>query len=131
MTSMRTVSSRTISRIVSNCSPRDVRNATFPPQRQLGLSHPTLLRQGMSIPWATSQARLRPSQRCFTTASTSPPTGRSNKRPVSPHIGFYQMFGRPLLKVFLMAFITYQMAYWVWLKLVFMEEQHDKKEQRR
>ncbi|KAG7007071.1 hypothetical protein G7Y79_00011g029690 [Physcia stellaris] len=35
----------------------------------------------------------------------------------SPHIGFYQSFGRPIAKVFLGAVFTYQVAYWVWVKL--------------
>lgn len=38
-------------------------------------------------------------------------------KPVSPHIGFYQTFGRPIFKVLLMATFTYQLAYWGWVRL--------------
>jgi len=36
---------------------------------------------------------------------------------VSPHVGFYKTFTRPIAKVLLMATFTYQLAYWAWVKL--------------
>lgn len=32
-------------------------------------------------------------------------------------MGFYKSFGRPIAKVFLGAVFTYQLAYWLWVKL--------------
>ncbi|KAI9800595.1 MAG: hypothetical protein M1833_003253 [Piccolia ochrophora] len=45
----------------------------------------------------------------------------TQQKPVSPHIGFYQSFGRPIAKVFLGAVFTYQCAYWLWVKLETVE----------
>lgn len=36
---------------------------------------------------------------------------------MKPQVAFYKTFGRPMLKVFLMAVFTYQLAYWAWAKL--------------
>ncbi|MCJ1460646.1 hypothetical protein MMC28_011028, partial [Mycoblastus sanguinarius] len=36
---------------------------------------------------------------------------------MSPHVGFYKSFGRPVAKVFFGAVFTYQTVYWLWLKL--------------
>ncbi|KAI1005096.1 hypothetical protein K3495_g3121 [Podosphaera aphanis] len=36
---------------------------------------------------------------------------------LSPHIGFYKTFGRPVAKVLLMATFVYQLTYWAWVKL--------------
>ncbi|MCJ1421794.1 hypothetical protein MMC32_008161 [Xylographa parallela] len=47
-------------------------------------------------------------------------------KPVSPHVGFYQTFGRPIAKVFLGAIFTYQVTYWLWTKLEMDEIKHDK-----
>ncbi|KAI9880676.1 MAG: hypothetical protein M1830_001680 [Pleopsidium flavum] len=47
-------------------------------------------------------------------------------KPVSPHVGFYRSFGRPVAKVFLVAVFTYQAAYWSWLKLEALEIRADK-----
>ncbi|EPE33426.1 hypothetical protein GLAREA_06439 [Glarea lozoyensis ATCC 20868] len=44
------------------------------------------------------------------------------QKPVSPHIGFYKTFSRPIAKVLLMATFTYQVAYWGWVKLEKDEE---------
>ncbi|PUU78050.1 hypothetical protein B9Z19DRAFT_1084901 [Tuber borchii] len=38
-------------------------------------------------------------------------------RTTSPHVMFYKDFGRPIAKVFLMAFFTYQVTYWAWVKM--------------
>lgn len=42
-------------------------------------------------------------------------------------MGFYKSFGRPIAKVFLGAVFTYQLAYWLWVKL---ETDEAKKEKR-
>ncbi|TVY58112.1 Inner membrane assembly complex subunit 17 [Lachnellula cervina] len=39
------------------------------------------------------------------------------EKEVSPHIGFYKTFSRPIAKVLLMATFTYQVAYWGWVYL--------------
>lgn len=47
-------------------------------------------------------------------------------RRMSPvQISFYKEFGRPMSKVFLMAFFSYQVFYWLWVK---MEKDEEKKE---
>ncbi|KAG0124391.1 hypothetical protein HOY82DRAFT_573149 [Tuber indicum] len=47
----------------------------------------------------------------------------------SPHVVFYKDFGGPVAKVFLMAFFTYQVTYWAWLKLEKEEERREKEEE--
>ncbi|KAF8847016.1 hypothetical protein BDZ45DRAFT_682145 [Acephala macrosclerotiorum] len=42
---------------------------------------------------------------------------QAGQKPVSPHVGFYKTFTRPVAKVLLMATFTYQLAYWGWVKL--------------
>ncbi|PMD59806.1 uncharacterized protein K444DRAFT_529477 [Hyaloscypha bicolor E] len=44
-------------------------------------------------------------------------TEAQGQKPVSPHVGFYRTFTRPVAKVLLMATFTYQLAYWGWVKL--------------
>ncbi|KAK6585837.1 hypothetical protein PZA11_000894 [Diplocarpon coronariae] len=44
---------------------------------------------------------------------------------VSPHVGFYKTFTRPIAKVLLMATFTYQLTYWGW---VYLEKAEIKKE---
>ncbi|TVY47723.1 Inner membrane assembly complex subunit [Lachnellula occidentalis] len=39
------------------------------------------------------------------------------EKEVSPHIGFYKTFSRPIAKVLLMATFTYQSVYWGWVYL--------------
>ncbi|KAJ4370498.1 hypothetical protein N0V83_005019 [Neocucurbitaria cava] len=39
---------------------------------------------------------------------------------------YYKSFGNPVLKCFLGALFTYQLAYYAWYKLETIEEQHDK-----
>lgn len=40
---------------------------------------------------------------------------------------YYRSFGSPVLKCFLGALFTYQLAYFAWLKLETIEEQHEKR----
>ncbi|KAI1818037.1 hypothetical protein GGS20DRAFT_581743 [Poronia punctata] len=46
-----------------------------------------------------------------TTTTTTRPEGSFN------HKTFYKTFSRPILKVFLMAIFTYQVAYYFWVRL--------------
>lgn len=41
-------------------------------------------------------------------------------------ISFYKEFGRPMSKVFLMAFFSYQVFYWLWVKMEKNEEKRKK-----
>ncbi|KAI5779484.1 hypothetical protein EDC01DRAFT_301087 [Geopyxis carbonaria] len=41
-------------------------------------------------------------------------------------IGIYKDFGRPFVKVFLMAMCTYQGFYWLWLKMELDEKKREK-----
>lgn len=52
------------------------------------------------------------SQTRFNSQSTA-----TGQKEVSPHVGFYKTFGGPILKVLLMATFTYQLSYWLWVKL--------------
>ncbi|KAH0605122.1 uncharacterized protein H6S33_005104 [Morchella sextelata] len=62
-------------------------------------------------------------------ADMAPPQPAPQKKEVSKHIGFYKELGRPLSKVFLMSFFTYQACYWAWLKLEKEEVQRGKEEE--
>ncbi|RYC65516.1 hypothetical protein CHU98_g690 [Xylaria longipes] len=44
-------------------------------------------------------------------------TQASNNQGSLNHKTFYKTFGRPIVKVFLMAIFTYQLAYYFWVKL--------------
>ncbi|KAL2068672.1 hypothetical protein VTL71DRAFT_15010 [Oculimacula yallundae] len=44
-------------------------------------------------------------------------TTEAGQKTVSPHVGFYKTFTRPVAKVLLMATFTYQLAYWGWVYL--------------
>lgn len=46
---------------------------------------------------------------------------------LSPHLGFYRSFGRPIAKVFLGGVVTYQTVYWVWVKLETDEVKEEKR----
>ncbi|KAK0110814.1 hypothetical protein ONS96_002407 [Cadophora gregata f. sp. sojae] len=52
-------------------------------------------------------------------------TTEARQKPVSPHIGFYKTFTRPIAKVLLMATFTYQFVYWGW---VYLEKDEIKKQ---
>src|SRR5437870_3462802 len=49
-----------------------------------------------------------------------------NNKPPSRVGAYYKTFSYPLLKAFLSALFTYQLAYYLWLKLEFIEEKYDK-----
>ncbi|KAL0633521.1 hypothetical protein Q9L58_007553 [Maublancomyces gigas] len=76
-------------------------------------------------------------QRTFSSRPAPPPAagvrssqpgkpGKPGKPEVSKHIGFYKEFGRPMSKVFLMAFFSYQVFYWLWVKMRKDEEKREK-----
>ncbi|KAH7336554.1 hypothetical protein BKA65DRAFT_36216, partial [Rhexocercosporidium sp. MPI-PUGE-AT-0058] len=52
-------------------------------------------------------------------------TTEAGQKTVSPHVGFYKTFTRPVVKVLLMATFTYQLAYWGW---VYLEKAEIKKQ---
>lgn len=51
----------------------------------------------------------------------------STQKEPSAHREFWKTFGRPIAKVFLMSFLTYQMAYLGWSHLYFAVIQEDAK----
>ena len=49
---------------------------------------------------------------------TPPPPGASKLTSAPPRqISFYQVYGRPVVKMLLVAFFTYQVVYSIWMKL--------------
>ncbi|BFZ55659.1 hypothetical protein PYCC9005_002700 [Savitreella phatthalungensis] len=48
------------------------------------------------------------------------------QKPISPHVGFYKMYGRPLTRVLLMTSITYYGLHWVWWALEMESVEKDK-----
>lgn len=76
---------------------------------------------------ATRQALPRISRRNLSIEPQPPsPTPQSPKQP--SRVGaFYRSFSAPILKCFLGALFTYQLAYFGWMKLETIEETHDKK----
>ena len=44
---------------------------------------------------------------------------------ISAQGAFYKSFGSPIVKCFLGALFTYQVAYWGWMKLESLEEKRD------
>ncbi|KAI9792109.1 MAG: hypothetical protein M1816_003091 [Peltula sp. TS41687] len=59
--------------------------------------------------------------------STSTRSSSDQTKQVSPHVGFYKDFGRPIAKVFFGATFTYQVLYYVWVKLETEEIKAEKK----
>ncbi|KAG4428882.1 hypothetical protein IFR05_015631 [Cadophora sp. M221] len=80
------------------------------PLTTLGMYSPSRLRRGAGVR-AARQIRLN--------------TTESGQKTVSPHVGFYKTFTRPVAKVLLMATFTYQLAYWGW---VYLEKAEIKKQ---
>ncbi|KAF2133929.1 hypothetical protein P153DRAFT_362961 [Dothidotthia symphoricarpi CBS 119687] len=58
---------------------------------------------------------------------TSPPNPSYDAQPKEPSKSgaFYKSFGSPMLKCFLGALFTYQIAYYGWMKLEAIEEKHE------
>jgi len=82
-----------------------------------------LLQRRRPLPTA---ARIIPLRRASTDHIVGSSGSRVPPKPASPHVGFYQTFGRPIAKVFLGAIFTYQVTYWLWTKLEMDEIKHDK-----
>ncbi|KAH8726352.1 hypothetical protein GQ44DRAFT_726320 [Phaeosphaeriaceae sp. PMI808] len=57
---------------------------------------------------------------------SSPPNSNSTPKEPSRVGAYYKSFSYPVLKTFLIALLTYQIAYYVWLKLETIEEKYDK-----
>ena len=55
----------------------------------------------------------------------APTPPRSQKEP-NPHRDFYKQFGRPVVKNFLVAVMTYQVLYYSWMYLESVEVQEQK-----
>ncbi|KAI0977366.1 hypothetical protein F4678DRAFT_455512 [Xylaria arbuscula] len=73
------------------------------------LSHTQLITRTRPAAFQLSRARARMSS---TQAPNEPrETGSINQKT------FYKTFGRPIAKVFLMAIFTYQLAYYLWVRL--------------
>ncbi|KAF2854765.1 hypothetical protein T440DRAFT_551825 [Plenodomus tracheiphilus IPT5] len=96
----------------------------------LRTTHP--LRRALPTPCRTTKL----SNRTYATNPSSPHPQTSpqtpNPRPTSPPSRtstYYTTFASPILKSFLGALFTYQLAYYAWLKLEALEEAHDKKAQ--
>lgn len=49
-----------------------------------------------------------------------------NGRVYPAQTSFYKEFGRPMSKVFLMAFFSYQVFYWLWARMEKDEERREK-----
>ncbi|KAF1949617.1 hypothetical protein CC80DRAFT_497365 [Byssothecium circinans] len=59
---------------------------------------------------------------------SSPPNPNSHPPKEPSRVGaFYRTFSYPILKAFLGALFTYQIVYYVWLKLEVVEEKHNKR----
>lgn len=76
---------------------------------------------------ATHRTLARISRRNLSIEPQPPtPTPQPPKQP-SKVGAFYRSFSAPILKCFLGALFTYQLAYFGWMKLETIEEAHDKK----
>ncbi|OAL06747.1 hypothetical protein IQ06DRAFT_237078 [Phaeosphaeriaceae sp. SRC1lsM3a] len=60
------------------------------------------------------------------TPSSPPNPNTPPTKPPSRVGAYYKSFSYPVLKTFLIALFTYQLAYYAWLKLEVIEEKHDK-----
>ncbi|KAJ4388992.1 hypothetical protein N0V93_006454 [Gnomoniopsis smithogilvyi] len=60
---------------------------------------------------------IRPSTRCLVVPRPLQRRFASSEQQPSHLAQFYKTFTRPVAKVLLMAFFTYQLAYWAWVKL--------------
>jgi len=60
------------------------------------------------------------------TGSYQAPSPPPSQGQGSPHGAFYKTFGRPVIKNFLIAVLTYQAIYFTWAKLENMEMKKEK-----
>ncbi|KAK6529757.1 hypothetical protein TWF281_008918 [Arthrobotrys megalospora] len=77
-------------------------------------------------------ARQAPSRYVrFSSSSPSPgpATGEPTKKK-SPHVSFYQVYGRAVSKVMLMSLLVYQGIYYGWMWLEHVEVKHGKEDGR-
>jgi hypothetical protein len=73
----------------------------------------------------TTNPLIRPIRRNLS-IEPQPPPPQPPKQP-SKVGAFYRSFSAPILKCFLGALFTYQLAYFGWMKLEALEEAHDKR----
>ncbi|KAK6510888.1 hypothetical protein TWF506_009979 [Arthrobotrys conoides] len=96
--------------------------------RQQGRLWPVVARKIPSsryIRFSTSSSpRSGSSSNPNSSPSPATPSGESKKK--SPHVGFYQVYGRALSKVMLMSLLVYQGLYYGWMYLEHLEVKHRK-----
>lgn len=90
-------------------------------RRTIGVSSPNNARRASGAVFQQLSHRLN--------SSYQPPrpqqsdnTGPSNPKPNSNYRGFYKNFSRPVAIIALGALFTYQVSYYVWLKLEAVED---------
>ena len=93
-----------------------------------------LLRSTLARQPLTSYALTRPARRNLTTEpqtpqNAPPPPPREPPKQPSRVGAFYKSFSAPILKCFLGALFTYQLAYFGWMKLEAIEEAELKREE--
>lgn len=81
------------------------------------LRHP-LMRSPLTKRWQSSPTYQAPK-----------PT--NSNIPSNPHRSFYRTFGRPIVKNFLIAILTYQVIYYSWMKLDSLDVKKTKTEELR
>jgi len=78
-------------------------------------------------------ARIRntfvPTTRKQSTGSYQPPSSPGQQGQGNPHGDFYKTFGRPVIKNFLIAVLTYQLIYYSWKKLESIEVKREKEDE--
>ncbi|KAF3176082.1 hypothetical protein TWF225_008780 [Orbilia oligospora] len=96
--------------------------------RQQGRLWPVVVRQTPSsryIQFSTSSSS-RSDSSSNPNPSPSPATPPGEPKKKSPHVGFYQVYGRALSKVLLMSLLVYQGLYYGWMYLEHLEVKHGK-----
>ena len=66
-------------------------------------------------PLDSRRITLRPPQYSFLHTSRTLRSSHPPSRQSSPHYTFYAIYGRAIFKSLTLAFLTYQVLYWLWL----------------
>ncbi|KAK5132458.1 hypothetical protein LTR08_009069 [Meristemomyces frigidus] len=77
------------------------------------------------LPFRSLRPLLRRTVQARTQATYQAPTPPRSQQP-NPHRNFYKQFGRPVIKNFLVAVMTYQVLYYSWMYLEAGEVQEQK-----
>ncbi|KAK6334771.1 hypothetical protein TWF718_010217 [Orbilia javanica] len=102
----------------------------------LGVGRQQWQQQQRTALWLSS-SRFSTSSSLRSNSSPTPPLSSSSspgepdnnnnkKKKTSPHVGFYQVYGRALSKVMLMSLLVYQGIYYGWMYLEHLEVKHAK-----